>query len=192
MPPRDYQTLEEHARKAKELYRRVISPEMETANLDRLVALDTESGDFEIGDNLIDIVHRLRARRPDAFPFSFRIGGWGRAADRLGSPRREFRPGPTAPRPDQESDTQQDSPKAILDRGEEIYGRLIQPVLESKNLGRLVAIDVDSERFEIGDDLLEISRRLREGRLDARIAAFRVENGGGPIDRLGYHPSGGA
>jgi hypothetical protein len=86
-PPTDAPALEQHAKQARELYRRLISPEMEAANLDRLVSFDTDSEDFEIGDDLIEVVHRLRARRPTARVFSFRVGGGGGPVDRFGFAR---------------------------------------------------------------------------------------------------------
>jgi hypothetical protein len=82
-------TVDPELEQAREHYRRLISPEVEAANLDRLVAFDTESEDLEIGDDLIEMVHRLKARRPNANIIGFRVGGGGRAVDRFGSPRSE-------------------------------------------------------------------------------------------------------
>jgi len=83
-PPTDAVALEQHSKRARELYQRLITPEMEAANHDRLVAFDTDSEDFEIGDDLIDVVHRLKARRPHARVFGFRVGGGGGPVDRFG------------------------------------------------------------------------------------------------------------
>jgi hypothetical protein len=72
----------------------------------------------------------------------------------------------------------------VMDRAEAIYDRLIRPTLEGANIGKLIAIDVNSEEFEIGDDLITISDRLRERRPDAEIGAIRI--GIGPVYRLGW------
>ncbi len=72
--------------RARSQYRRLISPELEQMNDGRVVSIDTESDDFEIGDDLIEVVHRLRARRPSAQVFSFRVGGGGGPVDRFGAP----------------------------------------------------------------------------------------------------------
>ena len=82
----------EQLKQMRELYRRVISLVADAENEDRLVAIDTASEDFEIGDDLIVICHRLRARHPDAQIFGFRIGGGGRAVDRFLGPRRQVLP----------------------------------------------------------------------------------------------------
>lgn len=74
--------------------------------------------------------------------------------------------------------------KDTMDKAEAIYRRLIQPTLEASNIGRLVAIDVDSEQFEIGDDLITISDRLRERCPAAQIGALRI--GVGPVYKLGW------
>ena len=78
----------------------------------------------------------------------------------------------------------QSAAKDTMDKAEAIYDRLIRPSLEVANVGRLVAIDVDSEDFEIGDDLLTISDRLRERRPGAQVGAIRI--GVGPVYQLGW------
>lgn len=75
------------SQRAEAAYRRLIGPEVEAENDDRLVAIDLVSDDFEIGDDLIEIANRLKARRPSADIFAFRVGDGGRAVDRFGSPR---------------------------------------------------------------------------------------------------------
>ena len=92
MSPTDAHALEQHATRARELYRRLISPTVEAENEDRLVAFDTVSEDFEIGDDLIEMSRRLRDRHPDAEIFGFRVGGGGRAVDRFRGPRRQVLP----------------------------------------------------------------------------------------------------
>jgi hypothetical protein len=81
-------TADPQVHEARERYRRLISPDLEEKNLGRLVSLDTDSDEFEIGDDLVEMAHRLKARRPNARVFSFRIGGGGGPVDRFGSPRR--------------------------------------------------------------------------------------------------------
>jgi hypothetical protein len=71
-----------------------------------------------------------------------------------------------------------------LAQARQLYRRLISPSLEASNLDRLVAIDERSEDFEIGDDLVDLSRRLRSRHPDARVVGFRVGGGGGPVDRI--------
>jgi len=93
MTPRESQLVfDELGKKAREVYRRRIDSKLEADNEDRFVVFDLDSEDFEIGDDLIDIVGRLKARHPETRPFGFRIGGGGRAVDRFRGPRRQVLP----------------------------------------------------------------------------------------------------
>ena len=80
---------------------------------------------------------------------------------------------------------QRNSPKADeqMLKAREIYMRIIIPTLQEENSEKIVAIDVDSEDFEIGDDLIQIVRALRVRRPHATVCGFRL--GGGAIDRIG-------
>jgi len=75
---------------------------------------------------------------------------------------------------------------AIIDKGEEIYNRLIRPAIEKQHAGRLVAIDVETEDYEIGDDGGEVTNKLRHRRPDAFVALMRI--GGGGVYRIGFIP----
>lgn len=71
-----------------DLYKRLIDSKTEAENEDRLVVFDLDSEDFEIGDDLFEIVNALRSRRPTANVTGCRIGdGVGRPVDRFRSPR---------------------------------------------------------------------------------------------------------
>jgi hypothetical protein len=66
---------QEIARIGRDLYERQIRPQVETdANIGRLVSIDIHTGDYEVGDNLLETVERLQARRPDAEVWTERIG----------------------------------------------------------------------------------------------------------------------
>jgi hypothetical protein len=79
--------------------------------------------------------------------------------------------------------TERMSANEIIRRGEEIYKRRIQADFETANLGRLVGIDVFSEEFEIGDNSLDITLRIRHRAPSALIALLRI--GGGAVDKIG-------
>ena len=59
-------------------------------------------------------------------------------------------------------------------RGDEIYARAIRPMVERGNEGRIVAIDVDTGDFEMGEDELAASDPLLERHPDAQIWFVRV------------------
>lgn len=66
----------EVVQRGEELYARKIREQVEKeTNIGKLVSIDIETGDYEIGteDNL-DAPHRLRTRHPDAAIYTKRIG----------------------------------------------------------------------------------------------------------------------
>lgn len=86
-PARTVDARDDLLNRAREVYRRRIDPKVEAENDDRFVVFDLDSEDFEIGDDPIEIVARLKSRHPATRPFGFRVGDGGRAVDRFGSPR---------------------------------------------------------------------------------------------------------
>lgn len=66
----------EVARRGKALYAEHIRTLVETeANIGKLVYIDTETGDYEIGDDIgLDAPHRLQSKHPDAALYAIRIG----------------------------------------------------------------------------------------------------------------------
>lgn len=78
-------TTEEVARRGEELYERSVRAHVEPANAGRFLALDVESGDYEIADEALAASQRLRERRPGAVAYLARVGH--PAAFRLGGRR---------------------------------------------------------------------------------------------------------
>ncbi len=58
--------------------------------------------------------------------------------------------------------------------GDEIYERDIRQKVEDTHHGKIVAIDVDSGDYAIGDMVVTAAQRLRERRPDADVWAVRV------------------
>ncbi|MBW3622851.1 MAG: hypothetical protein KY468_05510 [Armatimonadetes bacterium] len=67
--------------------------------------------------------------------------------------------------------------------GDEIYERHVRPQVENGNHGKIVAIDVDSGAYALGEDVREASRQLRALNPDASVWLVRV--GQGYIHRIG-------
>jgi hypothetical protein len=67
-------TKEEHARLGTEMYETQVRPQVEAGNLGRIVAIDVDSGDFEVADDTLSAAERLLARSPDAQIWTVRIG----------------------------------------------------------------------------------------------------------------------
>jgi hypothetical protein len=79
-------------------------------------------------------------------------------------------------------------PAAVMDKARQIYDEVVRPKVEAENTGRLVAIDVNSELYEVGDEVLEVTDRLRARRPDATIGVLRI--GEEAVYRIGHFPAG--
>ncbi|MDZ7957909.1 MAG: hypothetical protein RMY34_08375 [Aulosira sp. DedQUE10] len=72
-----YSTLssQEIAQRGKALYEETIRAKVETAeNIGKIVSINVETGDYEIGDDLVETSLRLRAKQADAALWGERIG----------------------------------------------------------------------------------------------------------------------
>jgi len=65
---------EEHARRGGDLYEQHVRPQVEAGNRGRIVALDVDSGAFEVADDTLTASQRLLARCPDAQIWCVRVG----------------------------------------------------------------------------------------------------------------------
>jgi hypothetical protein len=74
---------EELAQRGQALYESGIRQQVETGNEGKIVAIDIETGDFEVDENVVPATNRLFERHPDAQPWIIRIGH--RAVDHFGS-----------------------------------------------------------------------------------------------------------
>jgi hypothetical protein len=64
---------EEHARRGAALYEQ-LRPQIETGNVGRIVALDVDSGSYEIAVDTLTASQQLLAHHPDAQIWCVRIG----------------------------------------------------------------------------------------------------------------------
>jgi hypothetical protein len=74
---------EEFARRGNQIYDSQVRHQIEAGNTGRIVAIDIESGAYEVADTPIEATDRLYARYPEAQPWVIRIGH--RAVYRFGS-----------------------------------------------------------------------------------------------------------
>ena len=68
---------EEHARRGTEMYESQIRPQVEAGNYGKIVAIDIESGAFEIAKDTMTASDRLIERYPEAQIWCVRIGHRG-------------------------------------------------------------------------------------------------------------------
>jgi peptide subunit release factor RF-3 len=74
---------EEFARRGDEIYETQVRPQVEAGNHGKIVAIDIETGSFEIADEILTATGSLFQRIPTAQPWIVRIGQ--RAVHRFGS-----------------------------------------------------------------------------------------------------------
>jgi hypothetical protein len=74
---------EEFARRGDEIYETQVRPQIEKDDHSKIVAIDIETGAFEVADTPMTAVDRLYEREPNAQPWVIRIGH--RAVFRFGS-----------------------------------------------------------------------------------------------------------
>jgi hypothetical protein len=65
---------EEHARLGTALYEQSVRPQVESSNPGQIVALDVNTGAYEVGNDTLIACQRLLARLPDAQIWCVRIG----------------------------------------------------------------------------------------------------------------------
>lgn len=65
---------EEHARMGTELYEQKIRPLVEAGNHGKIVAIDVDTGEYEVDADGLAAAHRLFARLPDAQIWFVRVG----------------------------------------------------------------------------------------------------------------------
>ncbi|PSB04659.1 hypothetical protein [Merismopedia glauca] len=74
---------EEFARRGNEIYETQVRQQVEEGNYGKIVAIDIETGAFEVADELLAASKHLLARSPDAQTWFVRIGH--PAVDRFGA-----------------------------------------------------------------------------------------------------------
>ena len=65
---------EELAQRGQELYESQIQQQVEAGNDGKIVAIDIETGAFEVADNVLPATNQLFDQYPDAQPWVIRIG----------------------------------------------------------------------------------------------------------------------
>jgi hypothetical protein len=65
---------EELAQRGQELYEAQVRQKVESGNAGRIVAIDVETGNYEVADNVLPATNRLFELNPQAQPWVIRIG----------------------------------------------------------------------------------------------------------------------
>uniref|UniRef100_B8HPF2 Uncharacterized protein n=1 Tax=Cyanothece sp. (strain PCC 7425 / ATCC 29141) TaxID=395961 RepID=B8HPF2_CYAP4 len=65
---------EEFARRGDEIYESQVRHQVETGNYGRIVAIDIETGAFEVAEDVVTASEQLLAKIPDAQTWFIRIG----------------------------------------------------------------------------------------------------------------------
>jgi hypothetical protein len=86
---------EEFAKRGDEIYETQVRPQVEMGNYGKIVAIDIETGAFEVADEILTATVSLFQRIPNAQPWIVRIGH--RAVHRFGARSRSTINRPLAP-----------------------------------------------------------------------------------------------
>ena len=70
-------------------------------------------------------------------------------------------------------------------RGDEIYESQVRSKVEAGNHGKIVAIDIETEAFELADDSLTAAKQLLTHNPDAQTFCIRI--GYRTVHRFGFH-----
>ena len=65
---------EEDQQLALEWYHQTIRQQVEPEHWGELVAIDVDTGNYELGANLDDVLDKMKARSPHVLPFVLRVG----------------------------------------------------------------------------------------------------------------------
>ena len=68
---------DEHARRGNEIYEQQVRPQVEIGNQGKIVAIDIETGAFEVAEDTLTASERLLAHHPEAQTWFVRIGHRG-------------------------------------------------------------------------------------------------------------------
>jgi peptide subunit release factor RF-3 len=77
------------------------------------------------------------------------------------------------------------SKEEFTQRGNALYESQIRLQVEPAYLNKIVAIDIETGEFEVGDDSLSAADQLFQRIPDAQPWCVRI--GTGPVHRLGFH-----
>ena len=59
-------------------------------------------------------------------------------------------------------------------RGERIYEQNIRPLVEPHQSGMFLVLDVETGEYAVGDDILALTRSLRDSRPEATLYSLRI------------------
>lgn len=66
------------------------------------------------------------------------------------------------------------TPDEVVDRGEAIYRERLQAHLETGNVGKFLVIDIDTSKYEMGDDHYITLKRALAKRPDAVLCGLKI------------------
>ena len=72
--PKPRYSKEEFAQRGNEIYESQVRPKVEEGNYGKIVAIDIETGAFEVAEDIVTASNRLLAKCPDAQTWFIRIG----------------------------------------------------------------------------------------------------------------------
>ena len=148
-------TIDNVGARARALYRSDIQNLVEPNHTGRFIAIDPDSGDYEIHDELGGALDAMRVKRPNAYTHTLRIG-YKAAITGVRSVANYIPIEPTSPKPVNLGD--------FWERSQALYDSEIRCLVEPRHSGRFLALDPETGDCAIHDDIVgavaELGKRL--------------------------------
>jgi hypothetical protein len=154
-------------------YDRYVRPHLRPEDDGKFVAVDVDSGDYEIDETDAGAVLRLSARRPFAHQW-LTYAGYERTG-RLPTRTASFVYRSHTPPPDTSD---------VIRLGQQIFESRIESTLRPEDHGKFIAIDVDTGHYEMDRDQLAAGDRIHTLRTGARVFMMRVGHKG--LEKFGF------
>ena len=148
-------TIRNVGARARALYKSDIQKLVEPNHTGRFIAIDPDSGDYEIHDELGGALDAMRMKRPDAYTYTLRIG-YKAAITGVRSVANYSPIEPTSPKPANLGD--------FWERSQALYDSEIRYLVEPHHSGRFLALDPETGDCAIHDEIVgavaELDKRL--------------------------------
>ena len=148
-------TIRNVGARARALYKSDIQNLVEPNHTGQFIAIDPDSGDYEIHDELGGALDAMRMKRPGAFTYTLRIG-YKAAITGVRNAANYSPIEPTSPKPVSLVD--------FWERSQALYDSEIRDLVEPHHSGRFLALDPETGDCAIHDEIVgavtELAKRL--------------------------------
>ena len=158
-------TLKNVGTRARAVYDADIRHLVEQDYTGKFIAVEPESGDYVIHDQIVGAMLTMRAKRPNTYSHILRIG---HKAAIVGVR------GPANYRSTEQSTAKPSSRESVCSRARALYDTEICHLVEPLHTGKFIAVEPDTGEYEIDEELIAASRKLKARRPDSLSCILRI------------------